>query len=122
MSLRMIAMAGVAVGLLAGPALAHHSFAMFDADTTTEAQGTIKEFQWTNPHSWIEVMVTDAEGQEVQWSLELGGPGALSRDGWTPRTIVPGDEVTVRFHPKKDGTPMGQFVSIVLPDGETLED
>ena len=122
MSLRMIAMAGVAVGLLAGSALAHHSFAMFDAETTTEAQGTVKEFQWTNPHSWIEVMVTDAEGQEVQWSLELGSPGGLARDGWTPRTIVPGDEVTVRFHPKKDGTPMGQFVSIVLPDGETLED
>ena len=122
MSVRMIAITGVAVGLLAGPALGHHSFARFDPDTTVEAQGTIKEFQWTNPHSWIEVMVTDAEGQEVQWSLELGGPGGLSRDGWTPRTIVPGDEVTVRFHPRRDGAPIGQFLSIVLPNGEFLED
>ena len=122
MGLRMIAMAGVAVGLLAGPALAHHSFAMFDADTTIETQGTVKEFQWTNPHSWIEVMVTDVEGQAVQWSLELGSPGGLSRDGWTPRTIVPGDEVTVTFHPSRDGAPMGEFLSIVLPNGEILED
>ncbi len=122
MGLRMIAMAGVAVGLLAGSALAHHSFAMFDADTTTETQGTIKEFQWTNPHAWIEVMVTDAEGQVVQWSLELGPVGALVREGWNPSIIVLGDEVTVRFHPRKDGAPIGQFLSIVLPNGEFLED
>ena len=122
MGLRMIAIAGVAVGLLAGPALGHHSFARFDPDTTVEAQGTIKEFQWTNPHSWIEVMVTDAEGQEVQWSLELGSPGGLARDGWTPRTIVPGDEVTVTFHPSRDGASLGQFLTMVLPNGEILED
>ena len=120
--LRATILAGVAVSLLAAPALAHHSFAMFDADTTVEHQATVKEFQWTNPHSWIEVMITDDQGQVTQWSLELGGPGALTRGGWRPTTIVPGDEVTVSFHPRHDGRPLGQFVSIVLPNGEKLDD
>ena len=118
--LRATTLAGVAVSLLAAPAFAHHSFAMFDADTTLELQATVMEFQWTNPHSWIEVMITDDQGQATHWSMEMGSPGGLARDGWRPTTIVPGDEVTVSFHPRKDGTHIGQFVSLVLPNGEKI--
>jgi hypothetical protein len=119
---REITLASVLVRLLLTPAVAHHSQAMFDQDITVERQASVVEFQWTNPHSWLEVMIEDDEGQSLQWSIEMSSPGSLANDGWRPRTLVPGDEVSVRFHPKKDGTPSGQFVSLVMPDGETLGD
>ncbi len=119
MNLKAISLAGVAV-LLAVPALAHHSFAMFDADKTVELSGTVKDFQWTNPHSWLQVMVTDEKGQTAEWSLEMGAPGGLARQGWKPKTVVAGDKVTVRVHPLKDGSAGGQFLSIVLPNGQKI--
>ena len=119
MTLKALSLAGVAI-LLAAPALAHHSFAMFDADKTVELSGTVKEFQWTNPHSWLQVMVNDKDGKPVEWSLEMGGPGGLARQGWKPKTVVAGDKVTVWAHPMKDGSAAGQFLSILLPDGRKL--
>ena len=110
-------MAALALG---APALAHHSFAMFDADKTVELSGTVKEFQWTNPHSWLQVVVVDETGREVEWSLEMGSPGALARNGWRPRTVVPGDEISLSIHPLKDGSSGGQFLSATLPDGTVL--
>jgi hypothetical protein len=120
MNFKMIALAGVAAGLLAAPAFGHHSFAMFDASTTVEYEGTVKEFQWTNPHSWLQVMVEDEAGEAVEWSLEMGSPGGLARNGWRPRTVVPGDEVTVTLHPLKDGSPGGQLLTVRLPNGELM--
>jgi hypothetical protein len=120
MRTKMLGLAGVTVMMLAGPALAHHSFAMFDATKTLEFEGTIKEFQWTNPHSWLQVMVTDETGKETEWSLEMGSPGSLARSGWRPRTVQPGMEVTVTLHPLKDGSAGGQFLSVVLPDGTVM--
>ncbi len=116
--LRATTLVGVAVSLLSAPVLAHHSFAMFDPDTTFELEATVMEFQWTNPHSWLEVMITDDQGQSTQWSIEMSSPGSLANDGWGPRTVVAGDEVTVTFNPRKDGTPSGRFLSIVTPSGE----
>jgi len=110
----------VAAAVSATAALAHHSFAMFDADKTVELVGTVKEFQWTNPHSWLQVVVTDDKGQPVEWSLEMGSPGGLARQGWKPKTVVAGDKVTVRHHPLKDGSPGGQLLSVVLPNGTKL--
>ena len=120
MKLRALTLAGVAVSLFAVPALAHHSFAMFDADKTIELTGTVKDFQWTNPHSWLQVMVMDDKGQAAEWSLEMGAPGGLARQGWKPKTVVSGDKVTVRIHPLKDGSAGGQFLSIVLPNGQKI--
>jgi hypothetical protein len=112
----------LAAALAAGtPALAHHSFAMFDADKTIEITGTVKEFQWTNPHSWLQVMVTDDKGVAQEWSLEMGSPGGLARAGWRPKSVVAGDKVTVSIHPLKDGTHGGQLLKVKLPNGTEME-
>ena len=122
MQFKILSLAGVAAALFVGPALAHHSFAMFDADKTVELSGTVKEFQWTNPHSWLQVMVRDAAGAEKEWSLEMGSPGGLARSGWRPKTVVPGDKVTITAHPLKDGSPGGQLLTVVLPNGTKMGD
>ena len=120
MKSRYSALGGVAALVLAAPAFAHHSFAMFDADKTVELEGTVKEFQWTNPHSWLQVVVVDDTGKETEWSLEMGSPGGLAREGWRPRTVVPGDKVTVSIHPLKDGSAGGQLLATTLPDGTVM--
>jgi hypothetical protein len=112
---------GAALALSAAvPAFAHHSGAMFDRNKEVTLKGTIKELQWTNPHSWIEVMVPDATGKLVQWSFEMEGPNVMHRQGWNAKTIKPGDAVTIVGHPLKDGRSGGSYVSITLPDGKVL--
>jgi hypothetical protein len=106
--------------LLAVPALAHHSFAMFDQQKTITLTGTVKEFQWTNPHSWLQVMVADGRGPVREWSLEMGSPPDLVRNGWKPKVVKPGDKVSVTLHPLKNGAPGGQLLSVVLPDGRVV--
>src|ERR1700753_811761 len=115
-----LALCGLSLMLATGPAFAHHSGAMFDASKEVTLNGTIKELQWTNPHSWIEVMVPDATGKEVQWSFEMEGPNVMHRQGWNAKTIVPGDKVTIVAHPLKDGRTGGSYISIKLPDGRLL--
>jgi hypothetical protein len=122
MKFKALGVAGIAVAIHALPAVAHHSFAMFDASKTMTLQGTVKEFQWTNPHSWIFLMVGDAEGQPTQWAIELGSPSGLVRQGWGPRSIKPGMNVRVLIRPLRDGTTGGQFLGVTLPDGTQLGD
>jgi hypothetical protein len=122
MKLKAFGLAAVGACLLGAPALAHHSFAMFDATTTLEFQGTVKEFQWTNPHSWLQLNVENEAGEVIEWSLEMGSPGGLARAGWRPRTVVPGDAVTVTLHPLKDGSPGGQLLTVLLPNGTLMEE
>jgi hypothetical protein len=79
-------------------------------------EGTVKEFQWTNPHAWI--MLTVAKGSDAQqWAIEMNGPGGLARQGWRPKTLTPGMPIEVTIHPLRDGTNGGQFMSAKLPDG-----
>ncbi len=108
------------VALTAQTGSAHHSFAMFDQEKVITLQGTVKEFQWTNPHSWIQVMVPSEGSKMTEWSVEMGGPGGLARKGWKPRTLKQGDKVTIVIHPLRDGGLGGSFVSVVLPNGQTL--
>ena len=117
MKLSTISLAAVAVAMSASAALAHHSFAMFDAEKNVKLDGTVKEFQWTNPHSWILMMVKSQSGAEEQWAIEMGGPAGLARQGWVPKTLTPGMKVSAIIHPLKDGTRGGQFMAITLPDG-----
>jgi hypothetical protein len=123
MKMRTISIPGFALSLFAVPALAHHSFAMFDHDKVTTVTGTVKEFEWTNPHVWLRVMVNDqASGKPLQWAIEMGAPGQQSRVGWKPDSVKPGDKVTVTIHPLKDGSRGGQFITAMLPNGSILGD
>ncbi len=120
MSFRALSLA-VAVVALAGPAFAHHSFAMFDADKTATLDGTVKEFEWTNPHSWIRVTVADQKtGKDLQWAIEMGSPNQIAQRGWSPTTIKPGDKIKLTIHPLKDGSRGGQFMAAVLQSGQRL--
>ncbi len=119
MKFKALGLAGIAIAMYTIPAFAHHSFAMFDADKKMTLEGTIKEFQWTNPHSWILINVPNAAGQPEQWAIELGAPGGLARQGWVPKTLTPGMKVTAVIHPLKDGTHGGQYMAVTLPDGTT---
>jgi hypothetical protein len=107
MNFKALGLAGIAFTLSAIPALAHHSFAMFDAEKKMTLDGTVKEFQWTNPHSWILLTVSDAQGKAEQWAIEMGGPSGLARQGWVPKTLTPGMKVQAVIHPLRDGTPAG---------------
>jgi hypothetical protein len=112
--------AGALALAAAAPAVAHHSFAMFDLTKDVPMSGTIKEVQFTNPHVWFQVMAPDASGKEVEWSIEAGAPGMLLRTGWKPNTVKPGDKVSLVMHPAKSGKPTGSLVTMKVPDGRTL--
>ncbi len=103
-----------------GPALAHHSAAGVDQTRTVTIVGTLKEFKWANPHSWMDIDVPDDKGQTKLWSVEMTAPAYLARAGWTSKTVKPGDKVSVMVRPMKNGDPGGLFVSITLPDGRVL--
>jgi len=105
---------------LSGPALAHHSPAAFDRTKKVTLVGTVKEFRWQNPHTWIEVEVPDEKGTPVLWGVELTSPTYLIRAGWKSNIIKPGDKVTVVVNPVRSGEPAGIFVSLTLPDGREL--
>jgi len=115
----ILAAAAVAA-VLPSPALAHHSFAMFDANKTVVLKGAVREFEWTNPHVWLTMMVMDATGKPARYALELGSVARSTYDGWKRDTVKPGDAVTVAMHPNKDGSRGGMYLSIELPDGRKL--
>lgn len=117
MKLAKLSLTGLAICLSGTAALAHHSFAMFDAERSIKLDGTVKEFLWTNPHTWILMTVKNAQGVEQQWAIEMGGPAGLAREGWGPKTLTPGMTVSALIHPLKDGSRGGQFMAITLPDG-----
>ena len=121
MNFKTLSLATITAFSLAAPAMAHHSFAMFDAEKTVTISGTVKEFEWVNPHSWLRIMVQDqASGKELQWALEMGSPGQQAQRGWTPTIVKPGDKVTITLHPLKDGSRGGQLLSAALPNGQQL--
>jgi len=120
MKFKTFGLACIAVAMCGGSALAHHSFAMFDSEKTVNLDGTVKEFQWTNPHAWIMLNAANEGGKAQQWAIEMGGPGGLARQGWSPKTLSPGMPVKLEIHPLRDGSAGGQFVSITLPDGTKL--
>jgi hypothetical protein len=118
---RIAALASLAAAFaLALPATAHHSTAMFDFSKTVEIKGTIKEFQWTNPHTWTKVDVEGGGQAAVEYGLEGMSPNYLARNGWSKRTLKTGDKVTLEVHPLKDGRPGGFMVSVKLADGTVL--
>jgi hypothetical protein len=115
-----IAAAAVAVLALAAPSLAHHSAAGIDRTKTVALVGTVKEFGWRNPHSYMEIDVPNESGQTVTWKVEMTSPAFLIRAGWKATTLKPGDKVTVKVFPLRDGDPGGLFQSVTLANGEVL--
>ena len=113
-------LAGFAAVMFAAPALAHHSFAMFDREKSVTLTGVVKEFEWTNPHVWIHMMVPDQAGKPVEWSFEMQAIAQDMAGGWRSDSVKPGDKVSIDFHPLKDGTRGGQLMSAVLANGKRL--
>jgi len=111
------------VSLLAGAtslAVAHHSFAAFDITTEKTVTGTVKRFNYTNPHTWIWLDVANDQGGVDTWGFEGMSPNYLARRGWTRNTLKPGDKLTITFRPLRDGENGGMFLSAKRPSGEVL--
>ena len=118
---RSLAAACLALATLAaGSAAAHHSATMFDRDQARVVTGKVKEFQWTNPHAWLQLEAADANGKPVEWSIEMGGINSLARGGYRPSTFKPGDPVSVYLAPHMDGVPAGLYIGARLNDGTVL--
>ena len=112
-----------ALALTAGRTLGHHSFAMFDRDHQIDLEGLVQEFRFTNPHTFIYLVVKQDDGSTVTWSLEGQSPGLLAREGWTSRTLKPGEEPRMRIAPLRSGAPGGTWAAdqISFRDGRALE-
>ena len=114
-SKRLIVTLTVAGAALSAPAVAHHSFAMFDNKQEMTLDGTVKEFQWTNPHSWVQLVAKDPKtGKDIEWSIEAGSPNGLARQGWSRHSAKPGDKAQIVIHPLKDGSAGGSLVSLTV--------
>ena len=98
------------------PAEAHHSFALFDFNKSVMLEGTVKRFEWTNPHAWIFLDVVNDNRQVEEWSIELPAAGALARDGWNKDLVKPGERLSVRINPLKNGAKGGALASF-RPEG-----
>ncbi len=112
--------AAVVAASIGATASAHHSFAPFNLTTEKTLAGTIKTFDWTNPHTWIWIDVTNEQGVVQTWGVEGMSPNYLSRRGWTKNTFKPGDKATIVVRPMRDGSPGGMFVRATLADGKEL--
>lgn len=120
--LHSVALCG-AVGiafLYATPAFSHHSNVAFEVTRVVTITGVVKEFQWRNPHTWVLLTVDDGNGNKVDWSVEGRAPGVLLRAGWTPKSLVPGEKVTVDMSPAKDGSKTGLIARVTKADGTIL--
>ncbi|HEY4028922.1 MAG TPA: DUF6152 family protein [Caulobacteraceae bacterium] len=117
---KVLALSIAAVAGLATPALAHHSGSMFDPTKTVTLEGTVKEFQYTNPHSWLEIIVVAPDGKATEWGFESEGPSTLLRAGIKAKSFMPGEKVTVVCHPMKDGRSAGSLMSVTKADGTVL--
>ena len=101
-------------------AAAHHSPAVFDRTKEVKLVGTVREFRWSNPHSFIELDVRNGKGEIEPWAVEMNPPSYLVKAGWKATTVKAGDAVTVMVNPLRTNEKVGKFVSITLPDGRVL--
>ena len=120
MNKKMLILAGVVVGLAAGPALAHHSGAMFDRSKIVELKGTVKEFGWNNPHAHVAIDVANASGVVEQWNIEAGSPNTMIKQGWRKSSLKPGDKVTLIIRPMRDGSKGGTLEGAVTAAGQKI--
>jgi hypothetical protein len=117
--IRGAALGGIAL-TIAQVAGAHHSFSVFDMSAEKTIEGTIADFQWTNPHTWTWVDVKNDDGSVTRWGFEGMSPNFLGRRGWTKNTMKPGDHVKITFAPLKSGEPGGTLLRATLQDGTEM--
>jgi hypothetical protein len=121
MNARIFALAAVVAASSAAPVFAHHSFSMFDQDKTVTLKGTVKAFEWSNPHAWIRLMVLDpATNKQLEYAFEMGSVIRSTKDGWKSDMLRPGDVISVTMHPLKDGSRGGMYIAAELPDGKKM--
>ena len=108
------------LSLGATTAQAHHSMAMFDQTKKVTVSGTVRAFQWTNPHCYIQLLVTDAAGKTTEWSMEMGAPMYLYARGWRPSTLKAGAKISVGIYPLRNGGPGGVIVDATTADGKPI--
>lgn len=118
----MLCWALVVAGLFgfAPPVFAHHSFTMFDMTQKITLTGTVTAFEWTNPHSYIEIDVPDEKGVVKHWSIEMGSPSILQQSGWKFSSLKKGDKTTLIMNPLKNGQAGGFLYQATLPDGRVV--
>jgi hypothetical protein len=119
----IVALTGAAIlAASAGAASAHHSYAAFDRSKTITMNGTVKAWEWTNPHTWLTISVPDPKkkGAVQDWAFEGLAPGTLRPRGWTRLMVKPGDKVAITMNPRRDGTNGGTIISVTLPDGKVF--
>lgn len=118
---KAMALAGVLTLLVGAPVFGHHSFAPFDMNASMTLKGVVKDYEWTNPHVWIQVMVKGDSGPAVEWSIEATSPAGLNKKGWKPKSLKAGDSVVIEAHPLRDGRRGASLISATLPDGTVLK-
>lgn len=120
--MKALVLASIGVGLLsmAQPSSAHHSSAMFDMDKQIIAEGVVKNWQWTNPHSWLTVVIDDGHGNVSTRAMELGSPNTMYRRGFRADMMKPGDKVMIAYSPRKDGSSGGALKSVKINGGEWM--
>ncbi len=114
-----IALPAAAVLAFAAPAFAHHAFNMFALDQVVTVTGTVKTYDFKMPHVWIYIVANTPKGQE-DWGFEAHSPNLVARKGWNMTTLKPGDKVSLRMHPMKDGSKAGSLIDMTLADGRNL--
>ena len=107
-------------GVVTSRAYAHHSNVAFAVETVLEAKGVVKEWQWSNPHTWLIMTVDDGKGGKTEWAMEGRAPGVLLRAGWSRTVLKPGDKVLVHYSPSKDGSKVGMIARVTFEDGRVL--
>ena len=115
-------LAGAMLAATSGAVLAHHSFAMFDQEHPIDLEGTVRDFKFTSPHTFILLQVKDQDGSATVWNLEGNAPSNLVRDGWSSKTLKPGDEIELTVQPLRSGAPGGQWSAnkVKFKDGQPI--
>jgi hypothetical protein len=116
---------GICTLMVSIPGVAHHSGALWDQTKKVTLHGTVKQFQWTNPHCFIQLMIpveatSTTSSTEQEWSIEMASPFQVLSGGWKPGTLRPGDRIEITIHPARDGSSAGNFVSAIGVDGKPL--
>lgn len=118
----LAALTGLFVAMGSGAAMAHHSATMFDHTKIVPLSGTVKEFQWKNPHAWLVVMAPGPSGPATEYTIECSTINILARKGWTHDAFKPGDKISLTMNPMKDGSTAGFILKATTADGRTLPD